>query len=171
MSYIYQPLLQHLARSASPELSMSYAEIEAVLGRRLPPSARNEAVKRQWWANTETHSQAKAWLANGRKAKLDVRNDVVTFYRNGEASATLRSGPLSDEADVHVPRASLQPAAIRLVEDYMEEHEVEFAQAMADLLNQAARRHRREALDWFAGHTTPSSTPSSELIRMDRDGR
>ncbi len=171
MTYAYEPLLQHIAVQSTPRLSMSYSEIERILGRALPPSARNDKVRRQWWANTETHTQAKAWLMNGRKAKLDTTSDTVTFYKqdNSLDGTPMIMAPGSD--DIHLSRARLQPAAIRLIEDYAEERSVDIGEAVTALLNQAALRRRRETLDWFAHNTVMSEETSAELIRADRDGR
>lgn len=159
--YQYQPLKNHLAAQPSPQVTMSFSQIERVLGRPLPPSARGVS-KRQWWANTDTHSQAKAWLEAGRTAKLDIRNDAVTFVRQ-------ESRKEASEDHVLVPRARLTPAAIRLLEDIAEETSVELGEATATLLNQAALKRRRETLDWFARNTVPSSVSSADLVRADRD--
>lgn len=168
MSYAYLPLEQHIRRDATPQLRMTYAQIEAVLGRPLPPSARNDRVKRQWWANTETHTQAKAWLANGRKAKLDVQTDTVTFNKVDDGiQPTLPT--CSD--DIVMPLAMLQPATLRLIDDFVEERGVDRAAALAELVNSAALRHRRESLAWFAANTKASGVTSADIIRADRDGR
>lgn len=161
--YRYQPLQSHLRGQAAPKVTMSFSQIERVLGRPLPPSARGDS-KRQWWANTDTHSQAKAWLAAGRRARLDVASDTVTFVR--EADDARREGD-----QLSVPRRRLTPAAVRLLEDVAEQTSADLGEAMAALLNEAARRRQGEALDWFARNTVPSSISSADLVREDRDAR
>jgi hypothetical protein len=161
--YHYAPLKSHLSALNVERVSMTFMEVERVLGRPLPPSARGKSI-RQWWANTDTHSQAKAWLEAGRIAKLDAEREAVTFVRSSRMSTTAET-----DRTVVVSRDQLTPAAIRLLEDIAEEQGVGLGAAMTSLLNQAALRRRRETLDWFAQNTLVSKTTSAELIRADRD--
>jgi hypothetical protein len=162
---VYQPLQSYLTERADASVMMTYAEIERLLGRRLPNTAYGDN-KRQWWANTETHSQALAWLRANRKAKLDVHREEVTFIRQDD-------GPThaSDRDDRSIDLSGLQPAAIRLLEDMAEERGVTLSIAATDLLNQMARRRRQATLDWFEGKSAWSEVTSAELLREDRDAR
>ena len=55
----YEKLFNLLKTCKNKELVLTFPEIEALLGFTLPPSA----YKYQpWWANDNSHSQAKAWL-------------------------------------------------------------------------------------------------------------
>src|SRR5690606_29267984 len=63
------------------EWRASFAEIERVLDRSLPRSAR---MYRPWWANTKDggHSQALAWvLAGWTTSQVDLDAEEVTFIR------------------------------------------------------------------------------------------
>lgn len=162
---IYQPLQSYLTDRADASVVMTYSEIERLLGRRLPNTAYGDN-KRQWWANTETHSQALAWLRANRKAKLDVNREQVTFIRQDVA---VTHSAHSDARSLDL--SGLQPAAIRLLEDMAEERGVSLATAAADLLNQMARRRRQATLDWFEGRSAYSDITSAELVREDRDAR
>ena len=66
------------------EAAFSFGELEKVLGRELPPSARN---LRPWWGNdysSETHSQAQAWIDAGWKVdKVNLEEEWVRFVRHG----------------------------------------------------------------------------------------
>ena len=76
----YAAIGKHLADVASREATLSFNEIEAIIGRELPASAHRH---RAWWANTDTHSQALTWLSAGWKvdaADLDAKE--VTFIRD-----------------------------------------------------------------------------------------
>lgn len=78
----YKPLAEYLYKKWERSLSLSYAEIESVLGFSLPPSAYKEELAPSYWANTEYHSYAKSgWLVLGYKAKVDVEHKTVTFER------------------------------------------------------------------------------------------
>ncbi|MBZ9897907.1 MULTISPECIES: hypothetical protein [unclassified Mesorhizobium] len=78
----YHPLFEHLLFSGQGRMSMSFAEIEQVIGGRLPPSARQ---RQEWWANSPSgHSQARAWLrANYRASHVDLANERVDFKLEG----------------------------------------------------------------------------------------
>jgi len=160
--YHYQPLKDFLAARGERSVSLSFEEIEDVLGRRLPPSARG-AVSRQWWANTESHSQARAWLSLGRKAKLNLEERAVTFSRP--------ETPTSLPGVIAIDRSDLHPVALRLIETIVGDTKGSVESAAAALLNSAAFARRRDTLDWFAKNTVASDTSAAELIRADRDAR
>lgn len=77
----YAPLHQHLANSKSGVLSLTFSEIEKIIGAKLPPSA---FKYREWWANDfiGRHTQAHAWGYAGYKvAHVDFANTYVVFRR------------------------------------------------------------------------------------------
>jgi hypothetical protein len=59
----YEPLRQWLkSESSRGEITMSFADVERLIGAVLPSSAfRHQA----WWANDATHVQAEAWMSAG----------------------------------------------------------------------------------------------------------
>ncbi len=78
----YHPLFEHLLFSGQGRLSMTFSEIEDVIGGRLPPSARR---REEWWANNPNgHSQARAWLrASYRASHIDLAGETVDFVLDG----------------------------------------------------------------------------------------
>ena len=77
----YEPLQVYLMESGLESISLSFMEIEAILGCALPDSAYEH---RQWWGNG-SHSQAKAWLNAGYvTAQVSSSGGTVTFQRQGE---------------------------------------------------------------------------------------
>jgi len=63
----YEPLELHLRATPSKvrEVTLSFSEVERILGAPLPASALSH---RQWWENqrdSKTRPQAQAWLAAG----------------------------------------------------------------------------------------------------------
>ena len=74
----YHALFEHLLFSGRGRHSMSFAEIESVIGAPLPPSAR---TREEWWSNsTSGHSQARAWMrASYRTSKVDLDAEKVDF--------------------------------------------------------------------------------------------
>lgn len=62
----YAPLHKHLAGipKSTKAYDLPFDEITKVMGAPLPQSAYDH---RAWWANTESHSQALAWISAGWK--------------------------------------------------------------------------------------------------------
>ena len=83
----YAPLYRHLAALTAPELRVSFAELEAILGFELPASAR---LYRPWWSNQKRgagHSHALAWQAAGWKTRaVDLNAETLVFERMGAVS-------------------------------------------------------------------------------------
>lgn len=156
---VYAPLERRLADADHDTVTLSFDEIERLLGRKLPQSAYDERIKRQWWANTDTHSQARAWLKTGRKARLNVAENQVTFVRDDAAR------------DLSVTDAALTPAARQLLRVVARDRGVDPSTAIAILLNEAARNRREAILQWFDKNARPSASSSVELVREDRDAR
>jgi hypothetical protein len=75
----YEPLAQFLGKRPKKSWRAGFADIENVLGFRLPASAYRHAA---WWANQNGpgHSQTSGWRAVGwRTAKVDLDRKEVTF--------------------------------------------------------------------------------------------
>lgn len=77
---IYEPLGLYLKKTASDHIAMSFRDVEAVIGRKLPASAYRH---RPWWANEERgHSHAKAWLRAGYETEqVDMVAKRLVFRR------------------------------------------------------------------------------------------
>jgi len=76
----YEPLYKFLLHRREKSLTLSFQEIELILGDKLPPSAYTAV---SWWEGTSSHSvQAGAWGEASwwvAKVDLDLRN--VRFRR------------------------------------------------------------------------------------------
>ncbi len=94
----YQPLSEFLRQQAVNEVRMSFAQIERVIGGKLPPKAQQH---RAWWSNSPSNSvMTKAWLAAGfRSEQVDLQGRKLVFRRASDhtpQTATKRddlSGP------------------------------------------------------------------------------
>jgi len=85
----YAPLqmrLTNLSHSTSYE-TLSFGEIEQIIGDKLPPSAHNH---REWWSNhAGSHVQARAWLEAGWEVEnVDQEARTVRFRRKVEHDGT-----------------------------------------------------------------------------------
>ena len=77
----YDPLREHLERGGVDHLSLTFAQIDTLVGG-LPPSA---FEKDQWWANedvrTTRHTQCKSWQEAGYTVSVDGRAKKASFSR------------------------------------------------------------------------------------------
>ena len=77
----YAPLGPYLDGLGQHEVMLSFSDVEQILGRPLPASARKYQA---WWANEQsgTHSHARAWLDVGWEARnVDLDAAHVRFVR------------------------------------------------------------------------------------------
>jgi DNA-binding transcriptional regulator YiaG len=76
----YRPLFDFLSNNRSDEVSLTFSQIEALLGDALPPSAR---ATRGWWGNRDRGSlQAAAWMEAGyQAASIDLTAENVVFRK------------------------------------------------------------------------------------------
>ncbi len=81
-------LAAHLEQQPGTRYTMSFADVERVIGHPLPPSSKpGHRVFRQWWQNslspTSRHVQARrGWIAAGWEVdSLDPVLGTVTFRR------------------------------------------------------------------------------------------
>jgi hypothetical protein len=85
---IYTPIQTWLAHQPTNigKLPATFEQIEAVLSRSLPATARKKA---QWWENNPIgHPQAAAWLAAGFETQtVSISSETVTFSRIQRSSA------------------------------------------------------------------------------------
>lgn len=80
VSLKYRKLAEYLLDSNETRVTLSYPQIEEILGFALPGTARR--FKASFWANTRTHSYASSWMGVGYKTQVDAHSDLVTFVKN-----------------------------------------------------------------------------------------
>lgn len=73
----YELLRKYLKSKA--KITLTYAEIENILGFKLPDSAYTHKV---WWSNHPSHTQALAWLEAGWNVQHVELGESVTFIRS-----------------------------------------------------------------------------------------
>lgn len=76
----YYPLYKYLFNSNKESLTLTFAEIEAIINDKLPPSARKYSA---FWSNQDdSHTTCKSWGEAGYNVfDLDLVNEEVTFRR------------------------------------------------------------------------------------------
>ena len=76
----YRALQTFLASTPESEVTLTFPQVEEIIGAPLPRTA----TQRQWWANRWEQSQARAWLGAGWQTRMvQVRDRRVTFRRGG----------------------------------------------------------------------------------------
>lgn len=76
----YAPLLQFLHRQTAKQIVLTYAEVESILGFKLPNSAYTYSM---WW-NPKGHLHCQAWLQAGYNVadvSETLRTQIITFTR------------------------------------------------------------------------------------------
>ena len=90
----YRKLYAHLRSLSSREWKASFADIEAIIGDRLPASARRHRAS---WANDITQARARAWLAAGwETAQVDMDAETLLFRREDLYAPNGQSVPPAD---------------------------------------------------------------------------
>jgi len=80
MATKYQRLVDHVVAQTEKALTLSFAQIEAIIGMPLPDAMQNDIG--QW--RRPHHAYVRAWEAAGWSAALDRRNQCVRFTRDAE---------------------------------------------------------------------------------------
>lgn len=77
---IYTPLCDYFLRLKIDLVTLTFSEIEKITGKSLPQSALKYS---SWWANDETHTQAKnGWMAAGWKSSdVNLGTKLIQFNR------------------------------------------------------------------------------------------
>ena len=82
----YAPLQRHLERLGLKSIPMTFAEIERIVGAKLPPSARKH---RPWWSNNASNSViTHAWRNAGYKtAQVDMAGETLVFEKSDDGGS------------------------------------------------------------------------------------
>ncbi len=140
----YEPLSEYLTTLTGDEVCFTFAEIEAILGATLPPTAWQRSM---WWANSlrPDHPQSRAWLSSGWMVSADVNNGAVTFFRSTAESATEKR-----PYHWHAPRPTQYPTKVsiavsREMKHALDDAAVDFDVTTSDLV-------RRVMEEWLERH-------------------
>jgi hypothetical protein len=105
----YEPLEKYLIQQPGDSVVMTFAEVERLIGTKLPPSAHK---RNEWWSNNPTnHSQAKAWLDAGfETANLDRKAKRVVFKRVSRTAGMQEAPRMFKPAENERKRVARHPA-------------------------------------------------------------
>ncbi len=77
----YEPLSLFLSKVKENQITLTFKEVEKILGFDLPYSARTH---RAWWSNDAKHnvSSVYGWMAaHWKVVYVDLHNEIVSFTR------------------------------------------------------------------------------------------
>jgi hypothetical protein len=88
----YQPLESFLRDRQATEVAITFQEIEAILGARLPPAAR---AHRAWWSNNPSNNvMTRSWLAAGfHSERVDMTAGTLVFRKVENNVSAARPSP------------------------------------------------------------------------------
>ncbi len=110
----YDPLKGFLERQEAELVSVSFAELEALLGAKLPDSKRYPA----WWSNNPWNNvMTKVWLDAGFVTEqVDVAAEKVAFRRKSAPARTELRNPV--QRDGPCPGFGAMAGTIRMSETF-----------------------------------------------------
>lgn len=81
----YQPLADFLTESNKEDITLTFTDIEKILGFNLSPSARKH---RPSWANNSQEALSWGWMPVGYESyAIDMKNEIAHFRKVGFANA------------------------------------------------------------------------------------
>lgn len=164
----YEPLGKYLADQSADSCTIALSDVEAIIGRPLPPSAR---AHQGWWGNDKTHVQARSWMHAGWKVTQHhlLRRGRVHFTR-------IVHDALHDESP-QVSQVIVRNLDTRVVAELKRRAKLRGRSLEGELrriLSEAARPQRTELIaqaDRVRAMTPGPLEDSVTLLRRDRDSR
>ena len=169
----YEPLADYLRAHGGDACSLSFLDIERIIGCSLPASAREH---RSWWGNDRTHTQARAWMQAGFGADPAPRRiEPVVFRRVRSRPAAPTSPELPESSGpTQVVVRNLEPGVVAALKRRASRAGRSLERELRIILSREARPDRRELI--AEANRIRAMTPvllpdSTELLREDRDRR
>lgn len=100
----YEPLGAYLAAQNRAHIPMSFAEIEEIIGEKLPASKQYPA----WWSNSPTNNvMTKEWLSAGYQTEsVDIAGEKLAFRRVRKPSG-FKTPAEADKGEASPKRTSI----------------------------------------------------------------
>ena len=164
----YEPLAKYLSSQPADSCTLTFSDVEEIIGGRLPASAR---AHQGWWGNDKTHVQARSWMHVGWKVTQHhlLRQGHVHFRR-------IVHDTLSDESP-RVSQVIVRNLDERVVVELKRRAKRKGRSLEGELrviLTEAARPQRAELIaeaDRVRSMTPGPLEDSVALLRQDRDSR
>lgn len=87
----YEPLQLFLERQTATEIPLRFAEIETIIGAKLPPAAHRH---RAWWSNNPSNNvMTRSWLTAGYVSERgDIAAERIVFRRQRDQAGDTSQG-------------------------------------------------------------------------------
>lgn len=98
----YQPLADYLAKLGRNDVTLSFSQIEEILGFKLSTSARKH---RPNWANNSVEALSWGWMPVGYESYgIDMKNEIARFRRVGSINANYLSNRETKQKQIKQPK-------------------------------------------------------------------
>ena len=167
----YDPLGKFLSEQSRNSCTLTFSEIEEIIGDSLPASAR---AREQWWGNDKTHTQACSWIRAGWNVERPsfVRQQVRFTRINRNAPSI--EGRAFENASSQVIVRNLAVGVVAELKRKAKRNGHSLERELRTILTHAARPERKELIaeaDRIRAMTAGPLADSVSLLREDRDGR
>jgi plasmid stability protein len=158
----YEPLTRYLISQPGQEHALTFAQVEAIIVGRLPPSAYKH---RAWWSNNpQGHVMAQAWgNAGWETSDVDMEGRKLVFRR-------IRKPPPKDIGFSDRPQPPLQQKSHSLTVSGLDETTLARLEARAELQGRSVEEVAREVLKRGAALTADERLALADLTRAMSPG-
>ena len=168
----YDPLASYLAEQSAGTCTLTFREVEDIIGDSLPNSAREPRNYESWWANDRTHVQASSWLDAGwsTQGKPDLREERIRFVRTESNRSAASSGSGRSQVIVR----NLDVGVVSALKQQAQRNGRSLERELRILLTRAARPDRTQLMveaDRIRAMSAGPLADSVTLLREDRDRR
>ena len=167
----YEPFTDYLRTHRGDVCSLSFLDIERIIGCSLPASAREH---RSWWGNDRTHTQAKAWMEAGFCAEPSSQRMEPLVFRRVRSHPPTPTPPEPPGGATQVVVRNLDPSVVAALKRRASRAGRSLERELRTILSREARPDRCELIAEAnrIRAMTPGPLPdSTELLRQDRDRR
>ena len=167
----YEPLQRYLSAQPEDGCTLTFSQIEKIIGAPLPPSARRH---KSWWGNDSTHVQAQTWMGAGWVTDPPRLDEETIPFRRSYGSPPLPTEKNADEGHSQVIVRKLETAVVDALKRKARRKGHSLEQELRGILTRAAGPERTDLIaeaDRIRAMTAGPLEDSVTLIRQDRDSR
>ena len=167
----YDLLKQYLLGQRGDFCTLTFSDIEKIIGASLPSSARKRA---QWWGNDKTQVQALSWIPAGWNVERpNLAEQYVLFARVAGGGSFPKGRPVRKTSSQVIVR-NLDSATVTELKRRAKRKGHSLQRELKNILTNAVRPQRRELIaeaDRIRAMTIGPLEDSVSILREDRDSR
>ena len=167
----YDPLQRYLSSQPEGGCSLTFSQIEKIIGAPLPPSARRH---KSWWGNDNTHVQAQTWMGAGWMTDPPRLEEEIVLFRRAYLGPPSPPKKSTGGEYSQVIVRKLDTAVVAALKRKAERKGHSLEQELRRILAHAAGPERAELIaeaDRVRAMTAGPLEDSVTLLRQDRDSR